>query len=315
MKNLMCVLIVAVFCTVSFAASASGVLVDAKGAVTVAAPGGKNVAAKIGAELPDGTKISVASGASASVMFMDGSIQEIGPGEKYTIGGAEKPAGKRTVIEGIALAMNEATSASGSTVHGMVKMTQPGVNPAKPNLVGIGGSGPQGIYPVETAIEMAPEVIFQWSQRVPINFANPVIVFDDASKKQITYKKIVPSSGKIAVKAEESKLAPGNSYSWYLAADENGNILGKSKRFNFSILSEAEKAKLDSDKAKVQSMNISEDGKKFLTAQLYYRSKMTDAMVKELVPLWQKNRSDTIKRLLFIAYAHMGRPEEAKKYQ
>lgn len=316
MKYLKHVTILLVLCAVPFAAFASGVLVDAKGSVTVAAPDGKNVAAKIGVELPDGAKISVASGSSASVMLMDGSIQEIGAGQKYTIGGAEKPAGKRTMIEGISLAMNEvASTGQGPTVHGMVKMTRPGVNQPKPTLAGIGGTGPEAIYPVETTIEQAPEITFMWSQRVPLNFPNPVIVLNDASKKQITYKKITPANNSATIKAGEIKLAPGNSYSWYFASDQNGKISGQSRRFNFTVLSAAGKKRLDDDKAKVQALGISEDGKKFLLAQLYYRSKMLNAMVKELLPLWQKNQSDTIKRLLFFGYAKMGQPEEAKKYQ
>ncbi len=307
-----------VMCAMAFSVPvfASGVIVDAKGKVSVAAPGGQNVSAKIGAELPDGTSVSVASGASASVMLMDGSIQEIGSGEKYTVGAAEKPAGKKTMIDGISLAMNEvAAGGAGPTVHGMVKMTKPGVNQPKPTLAGIGTMGPEAIYPVETAIESTPEITFLWSQRIPLNFANPVIVVDDASKKRITYKKIAPANNRIAIKASELKLAPGKAYSWYFASNQNGKMSGQSRRFNFSVLSEAAQKKLNEDKAKVQALSISEEGKKFLTAQLYYRFKMTADMVRELLPIWQKNQTDTIKKLLFFGYAKMGQPEEAKKYQ
>jgi len=306
-----------ILCAFTYPAFASGVLVDTKGAVTVTLPDGKNAAAKTGVELPDGTKISVGKGSSASVMMMDGSIQEIGAGEKYTVGSTQKPGGQRTVIQGIALAMNEATeTASGPTVHGMVKMGQLGPGAPKPGIISLGNAlGPQGIFPVETTLDVIPEITFQWSKTAKIAFANPTIVIEDTTGKRILTKRISPANPQITVKAGELGLAPGNSYVWYLASDENGKILGKGRRNNFGIISAADKNKLDEDKNKIAAMGISEDGKKFLTAQLFYRVRMLDTMVRELLPLWQKDHADAVKKLLFLGYARMGLAEEAKKYQ
>ena len=304
-------------CALATPAFASGVLVDSKGSVAVTMPGGKKAAAKTGVELPDGTKISVGAKGAASIMMMDGSIQEIGSGQNYTIGSASKPKGKQTVINGIALAINEATATSGGpTVHGMVKMGRLGPGEPKPALIDVGaGLGPKGTYPVETTIEMPFQIIFEWSANSKFDFKNPVIVVENSTNNKIATRKIIPQRNNMAISANELKLSAGNSYSWYFASDEKGKISGKSRHFNFSILSDAEKKRMDDDIAKVKAINISEDGKKFLTAQLYFRSKMIDAMVKELLPLWQKDRSDAVKKLLFMGYARMGLAEEAKKYQ
>lgn len=317
MKYLKRVAILLVLCMVPTAALASGVLVDTKGNVTVTMPGGKNVAVKTGVELPDGAKISVGSGASASVMMMDGSIQEIGAGQKYTLGGTEKPGGQRTVIQGIALAMNEATATtSGPTVHGMVKMGRLGPGTPKPGLLFLGNSlGPQGLFPVGTTLDMASEITFRWSETAKIDFANPTIVVEDSAGKKVLARKISPATPQITVKTGDLGLEPGKDYAWYLASNEGEKYSAKGARNNFGILSASEKNRLDEDKNKVAAMKISDDGKNFLIAQLYFRSKMLDMMVKELLPLWQKDHSDAVKKLLYMGYGRMGMAQEAQKYQ
>jgi hypothetical protein len=111
------------------------------------------------------------------------------------------------------------------------------------------------------------------------------------------------------------QITSGNSYVWYLASNEKGKILGKSRRFNFSIISTANKKRLNEDRNKIEALNISSDGKRFLIAQLYFREKMLDTMVKTLLPLWEKDHSDAVKKLLFMGYARMGLTEEAKRFQ
>ena len=309
--------IVVMFCFFATPVFASGVLVDAKGTVTVSMPDGKKAPANTGVELPDGAKIAVAKASAASIMLMDGSIQEIGAEQTYTIGGQQKGATQRTVIQGIALAMNEATATSGGpTVHGMVKMTQLGPGAPKPGLVSLGNAlGPQGIFPCETAIEMPGEVAFQWREGSKIDFSNPVIVVEDKTAKKLVVKKITPTISRITINAGELKIASGNSYVWYLASNENGKILGKSRHFNFSIISAADKKRLEDDRNKVEGLNMSSDGKQFLIAQLYFREKMLDTMVKTLLPLWEKDHADAVKKLLFMGYARMGLTEEARKFQ
>jgi hypothetical protein len=317
MKMFKSLALVLMFCFFALPAFASGVLVDAKGSVTITMPGGKSAAAKTGAELPDGAKISVGKGSLASVMMMDGSIEEIGANQNFTVGGKEKVQGKKTVIDGIALAMNEVSSAgSQPTVHGMIKMGRMGPGEPKPTVsVGAGLFGPEAIFPVETTIYESAEITFTWKYGAKFNFKDPVLVINDIGQKQIGSKKISPQNGRLSVNSADLNLSAGNRYSWYFASDEKGKIQGKSRRFNFRIISPAEKQKLDADIAKIKAFNMSDDGKKFLTAQLYYRQQMIDAMVKELAPVWKNNQSDSVKKLLFYGYSRMGQPEEAKKYQ
>ncbi len=301
-----------VFATSAFA---SGVLVGAKGAVNLSLPNGKATAAKTGVELPDGSKISVGKGGSASVMLMDGAIETLGSGQKYTVGQTDKSAGKRTVIDGIAIAMNEATaSSSGPTVHGMVKMGQLGPGAPKPGIISAAGNqGLFAVYPINTAIGAAKQLTFKWNGGTQLKITNPTFIIEDGAGTRIVSMRADPAKGEVA--ADASKLLPGNKYSWYYAADEHGKLLQKSRRFDFAVISDAEKKKLEGDIARVNSLDMSEDGKKFLTAQLYYRTRMVDAMVKELLPLWRTNPSDAVKRLLYMGYVKMGQTKEALKYQ
>jgi len=313
----MLIAVLVFLCVFATSALASGVLVDAKGTITVTMPNGKRVAAKTGLELPDGTKVSAAASSGASVMLMDGSIAEIGAKQDFTVGKVVKSAGRRTVIEGIALAMNEATAAgSGPTVHGMVKMTQLGPGAPKARLSSIGSVlGPQGTYPVETTIELPAEITFEWRAGTKFNFANPVIVIEDSLNKKILIRKIAPSKSVITIKTDDLRLANGASYSWYFASDEKGKIMGKSRRFNFAVLSASEKRRFDEDKRKVETLQLSDDARRFLVAQLYFRARMMSAMVKTLLPLWEKDHADAVKKLLFLGYTRMGLSEEARKFQ
>lgn len=317
MKCFKLFVLVLMFCVFAWPAFASGVLVDAKGNVTVTTPEGKSAEAKTGLELPDGSKVSVGKNSSASLMMMDGSIEELGADQSITVGGQKQSAGKKTVIDGIALAMNEVSSGGAQpTVHGMVKMGRMGPGQPKPTIsVSANQFGPEAIYPVQTTISDLSELTFLWKYGQKFDFKEPVIVINDVGNKQLAYKKISPQNGRLTASFAELKLSAGKRYSWYFASNEKGKMTPKSGRFNFTVLSPADKQKLDSDIAKVRAFNMSDDGKKFLIAQLYYRQQMIDSMVRELLPLWETNRTDAVKKLLNYGYLRMGQVEEAKKYQ
>lgn len=317
MKFITAIFSILVISVISLAAFASGVIVDAKGNVTITLPNGKSSPAKVGTELPDGTKISTNDTSSASIMLMDGAIEEIGAKQNYTVGKKAKEAKSRTVIQGLALAMNEATAtSSGPTVHGMVKMTQLGPNAPRPAPIALGNVfGPEGIYPAGTVIEIPKKLTFRWKMDSKFKFDNPVLVVEDASQKKLIIKKLSRSADNVTIKSKKMKLMPGGQYSWYFASRSNRKILGKSRRFNFATLSNAENNKLIQDSQKIAAMNMSQDGKQFLTAQLYYRAKMNDKMVKTLLPLWEKDHADGIKKLLYLGYLRMGQTINALKYR
>jgi len=99
-----------------------GVVIEAKGGVTIA-EGGKTASAKTGAQFGDGAVIDVAKGASATLMFSNGAMKKLAGGEKFIA--VKTPAGQpkeKSLIKGLGMAYNDATRASsGPTVHGMVK--------------------------------------------------------------------------------------------------------------------------------------------------------------------------------------------------
>lgn len=99
-----------------------GVVIDAKGGVTIT-QSAKTAPAKTGAQFNDGDVVEVAKGGAATLMFSNGAMKKLAGGEKFTA--AKTPAGQpkaKSLIKGIAMAYNDATRASsGPTVHGMVK--------------------------------------------------------------------------------------------------------------------------------------------------------------------------------------------------
>lgn len=107
---------------VSLAFADPGVILDAKGKVTIN-QGGKIVSAQTGTKFIDNAMIEVATGGSATLMFSNGVVKKLSSGEKFTAAkAAPGESGGSPLIKGIAMAYNDATKASkGPTVHGMVK--------------------------------------------------------------------------------------------------------------------------------------------------------------------------------------------------
>ena len=103
---------------------------------------------------------------------MNGTIDDISGKQSYTVGATANDGQKKTVLQGIALAMNEISSTgSGATVHGMVKMTNLGPEGPKPTFAPIPGSlGPQGTYPVNIALEPVDRITFRWEVGSKIDF-------------------------------------------------------------------------------------------------------------------------------------------------
>jgi len=301
----------------SLYAYASGVIIDSKGEIEIKLPDGRTTEAKLGVELPDGTKISTKKSSCISIMLMDGTIEDIGENKSYVIEANKKDTSSKTFIEGLALAMNEAkASSTGPTVHGMVKMTQLGPNASMPSYISATNLlGPYGVYPVGTIIEMEKDITFRWRMDKKLNFPNPVFILEDANRKKIIIKAINPEDTELTLKTSKLKLQEGKNYSWYLASNSKRRIIGQTIRYNFGIISQTEKNRLELDKQKIAKMNISADSKEFLIAQLYYRAGMYDAMVKTLLPIWEKEQSDAVKKLLYLGYSKMGQTQEMVKYQ
>lgn len=310
---------VIILISLAFSASAfaSAVLIDSKGSVKITSAKGADIPANTGSELPDGAKVTTSKNASASLMLMDGTIRELKNGEELVVGAPSKKMENKTVIEGITLAMKEATTKeSGPTVHGMVKMNQLGPGSPKPALEPIGRAlGHQGLYPAGIAMELPENINFKWEKDDKIRIDNPVIVIEGNNKEKLLVEKISLDKSEIEICSCKLSIHSGGEYSWYLASQDGDKILGKSRRFHFSILSEAEVQQLKKDSETINSMDMSEDGKNFLLAQMYFKYKMYDKMTETLLPLWKKEKTDTVKKQLFVGYTKMGITKEAMKYR
>ncbi len=292
---------------------ASGVLLDAQGKVSVTIPGKSSAEATPGLELPDGSVIVVDKDGKASVLLESGAVDEIASGTKYTVG-STKAVKKRTDFgSGITLAMRElAASGEGPAVHGMVKKVE-GKKDIRIDFGALGGQGLKGIYPVDTAVRLRSSITFRWS--MPTSFRNPLIVVDDADKKRLSTMALKPSNAYFTTSPAKLRLSKGKAYSWYLAAREGKGVKGKTARLKFTTLSAADEKSLDRDIAKARGLNMSEAGKDLLIAQSYFQRGLIDDMVKTLVPLYAKQPSSFVKRLLFLGYSRMGNMQEAEKYR
>lgn len=293
------------------AAFASGVLVDARGKVEVRTKGGMPITGAVGLELPEGAVVTVAAGASAAVMLESGAIDQIGAGQSYTVGKEAPVEKKRTNLPaGVAVALRElAGSGEGPTVHGMLKKAGPSAAAQIPaNLFGIAA-----IFPSLTGILLTPTIIFRWTPTPAVDWPHPALVIDDAAGKHIAVRPITPGSHELSVSAAAAGLKKGNRYSWYLATQE-GALNGKSGRFEFWTLSAAKEQELAASIARVRAMDMSEEGKALLIGQLDLGMGLNEEAVEVLRPLWQKTQAPFVKKLLWLGYGRMARPE-AEKYK
>jgi len=313
MKNAFSVILAFVAVTLaSSAVHATAVLIDVQGDVGITASGSK-LTATIGAELADGSVVKAGEGAKASVLAQSGELYEIKGGQSYTVGSKAGSARSTDLGSGITLAMREmAAGGEGPTVHGMVKK----VEGPKGKLGGFSGSGTAlvGTHPVGTALILGPTVTFRWSRSVGDLWQSPAIVIEDAAKKRLAVNAISAKAKSFKASASKTRLKKGAEYSWYLASTKGG-VNGKTARFAFSTLAPVEEKRLAEEKGRIDSLSIGADGKGLLAAQLFYRYKLLDDMVKTLEPIWARTKAPFVKKLLHNGYSRMGMMSDAKKYE
>jgi hypothetical protein len=290
----------AIFVFMPCVALASAVLVGAKGDVKVALPGKAAVAAKVGTDIVDGAVITTGNGA----------MDEIASGQSYKVG--EAKAAKRTDLgRGIALAMNELSSAGkGPTVQGMVREAK-GPSSKVMRLAAAKGFGISAIYPRGTSVRLAGDVSFKWDAEPKVDWAKPCIVIEDANKARVAIVDI--AAGSTEQKVASSTFKKGLKYSWYLAEKEP-EVKGKTMRFEFATLSDAEASAVEADVAKIRGLGIGAEGTDIVLAQAYFKAGLVNEMVEVLLPAWQRTKAPYIKKLLWLGYSKMGQTEKAHEF-
>ncbi len=316
MKNILWGMMLIALFLMPQAAAASAVLLDMSGAVSVKLPDESAPKAQAGMELPDGSILSAAAGGRASVLLQSGALHEVAAGEAFTVGAAAAPAKGAALGKGIAVAMGELSgSGSGPTVHGMVKEA----GGPKQGLQGFtfGADGPlRGLFPVATAIHATAPLTFRISQPVPAKWRSPLLVVDDAAGKRLLSKEILPGKLDFTVTSKELRLQPGQRYSWYLGVSEAGRAVGKTARFEFTVLSAAQEKALSAELAGIGKIPVGATGQAILTAQLFQSYRLYGEMVRTLAPLAAGAETPTfVKRMLFFGYSQMGDGGEARKYR
>jgi|GEM_PF-1307956 hypothetical protein len=313
MKKIFVMVGVLVALAISSSALASAVLIDVQGKVKVTLPGKKSAPAVVGTELPDGSVVDVGKKAKASVMLESGAIDEIASGTKYKVGAKTKGTKRTDLGSGMALAMRElaASGEEGPVVHGMVRRQR---GPGRIPTLGLGGNRVNARYPTGTAIRLGPSVKFRWSQRPPVDWPRPVLVIDDEAKRHIAIRSLKRGAVEHTVSSAKSGLAKGKNYSWYLAT-RKGELKGHTLRFEFRTLSSNDERNLDNKKARVMRLDMSNDGRQFLLAQLNFEYGLYNDAAEILEPMWKKQQAPFLRKFLYLCYARMGRGEEANRYR
>lgn len=297
---------------ISASAYSSAVLVDAKGEVRVK-QGGDEAKAIIGAELGDGAIVTTGKDARASVLCESGSLDEVSAGQSYTVGAPS--AGKSTSLgAGITIAMKEiAAAGKGPTVHGMVKKVE-GPHALKIDFDKLGGQGLVALYPSGTAVRLSPSIDFKWSEPIGKDWVKPALVVMDISGRRLGSIPLSAGETNMGVCPCKFGLAKGREYKWFLAASDKSEK-SRTPEFKFQTLSDNDERRLDADLAKISSLNLTEEGKALLDAQLYFSYGLYDEAAKGLAPFYAKSQSPFAKNLLHLCYMRMGRVAEAKKYE
>lgn len=312
MKKLCVMIVMAAIILPTSSAFASAVVLDVRGEVSAIPPARVVEAVKSGMELPNGTVVEVKEGA-VSLLLESGAVDELPSKTTYTVGaGAEK--GKRTDLgSGITLAMRElSSSGQGPTVHGMVKEAS-GPRNIQLHAAGHHKTGLKGVFPVGTSVRLGSDITFSWSQ--PIDFSHALLIVDDARGKRLAMLKLSEGSREMTHASAKLHLKKGERYTWFLAAQAGSGVKGKTARFKFATLSDADERVLDAERSKIASLKLSDTGTKLLSAQAAFQHGLYKDMVDELQPLYEKTQAPFAKKLLRLGYLKMGNTSEAEKYK
>lgn len=312
MRTIYMIAMFVVLTLVASAAHATAVLVDAKGDVRVK-QGNKEARAIIGAELADGAIVVAGKNARAAVLCESGSLDEVSGGRSYTVGVPSK--GKSTSLgAGITIAMKEiAAGGKGPTVHGMVKDVD-GPRTLKIDFDKLGGQGLTALYPSGTTLKLSPNIDFKWSEPIGKDWVKPALVVMDMSGKRLGSIPLSAGASKAGICPCKLGLARGREYKWFLATNDKATK-SKTPEFKFQTLSDNDERRLDAELAKISSLELTDQGKALLQAQLYFSYGLYDEAAKELGPFYAKSQSPFAKNLLHLCYMRMGRIFEAKKYE
>lgn len=299
-----------------------GIILETKGSVVATLPGKKPVAAKLGLEFPDGTKLQTAQGATAKLMFMNGGMETIGERTVYVVGGKQNQRPKKSLGQGMLLAMKEAVDVSGSgpTVTGMVKMV-PGVPLTGSFEVIPYVGGIEGIFPAGTSVTMEDltsqgVVGFKWSGPT-IQGEKPILALYEEGGSPLFFP-IVSDLGSTEIplkKLKKLNLSEGKTYRWYLGQLEKGKPVSQSQGFSFEIVRSSEVEKMNAELGQLTSLGLdSKEAGDWMQAQIFYKYKMYQRMVDTLSPIYEQYQTPAIQRLLFLGYVRMGKYSRAKEF-
>lgn len=286
----------------------------------------------VGTELEPNSTIKTGKGGHALVMLMNGAVISIDEQKNYHVGIFPPPGTLNTImLKGLAVALREAADlqpipiaandartirASAPRANGTSKMGRVGPDrPAAP-VVPLGKKGTthiEGVYPEETAIVFSDKLTFEW--RGPLSFGNPVLVLEDAQHDRRIFDISSTRSTTITVDANELELKKGGAYSWYIASRHDKPGRGRTRRFTFHVLTDRQEKLLKRDFETIDRLAQTPDGRFFMKGQLYFNYRMHHEMVETLLPLWKKYRSSTLKQLVRLGCARLGRPDVTSTYQ
>lgn len=165
--------------------------------------------------------------------------------------------------------------------------------------------GIEGIFPVFGKIVKPKQLTFRWQGKVK-GEKPALFLFAEGKIKQRAL--LLPVQAEtVTLPVSESELPAGKVYHWYLGRIESGKHIGQSRVYAFEFLSKNQTRELTSQLTKLGDLP-------FLQAQIYYHYQLYHDMVGLLESLYSDNKTEGLKRLLFLGYVRLGRHGEAKKF-
>ncbi|MBI5299659.1 MAG: tRNA uridine-5-carboxymethylaminomethyl(34) synthesis enzyme MnmG [Deltaproteobacteria bacterium] len=279
----------------SSAFAVSGVVVEKTGNLVLTRPNEKQAMVQTGDEFDDGAVLFNQKG-NALLLFVDGSLLSLSPGQTLKIG--EAPPKNKIVFGGIQNGVQAAFS--------LIKMGPAGKK--APLDIHPPEGGIQGLYPIYGSIQISPAINFQWKGK-NISGENPALICE----KGIFF--VETDDKNLSLTRQELHLEKGKNYHWYLGHSADKTI-AQSRVYSFHVLSDKEENQLKKDLSKLSSIPVStKEGKDFLKGEIFYNYQMYHDMVDVLGSLHKKYKTPGLRKLLFLGYVRLGLHREAKKFE
>ncbi len=224
-------------CSLLASAQNAAILTSVKGVVKVKKLSGQTIRASARDGLAAGDEVSTSNGASAALMYYTGKEITLSANKTYIVARESKEDSflnrLATVFSNLLWSKEKSKSVLGAS-RGFEPTVQPGIN---------------GIYPSYT-VERGPVLLFEWSTNQSKPGTNYVVTLRN-EKGDIEKSVTVSDANRVLLPIARMNLVGGAKYRWQVR-DQKSTVA--SKEIEFSLLSEADKEKLDQSRQRLKEV-------------------------------------------------------------